>query len=181
MEALKMLSIREKRDRPEGFVGLFGVLMEDIITMHCSIFRAGSWEKSIRADKLWIFDIICRISEPLRCRFEVSLNNPILQHREPWSWFSDSLCYLGGALTLAKHYLLHYIVIKLAPEGEETAAIEVDSCEIKSLYSVCAVCLQLYMAKSASLGCTVIDTDINPCFSAPIYSCNIFISCVLCM
>lgn len=109
------------------------------------------------------------------------LDNPILQHQEPWGWFTDSLCCLGGALRLEKHYLLQYIVIKLAPEGEETAAAEVDGCEIKSLYSVCAACLQLYMVKSASLGCTVTDTDINPCFSAPIYSCNIFISCVLCM
>lgn len=81
-----------------------------------------------------------------------------------------------------KHCLLQYIVIKLAPKGGETAAVEVDSCEIKSLYSVCAVCLQLYMVKSASLGCiSVTEIDIKLCFSAPIYSCNIFISCVLCM
>lgn len=77
-----------------------------------------------------------------------------------------------------KHYLLQYIVIKLAPEGEETAAVEVDSCEIKSLYSMYAVCLQLYTVKSASLGCTVTNIDINPYFSASIYSCNILISCV---
>lgn len=79
---LKMHSVSEKKEQPKGFVGLFGVLMEERNTMRCSIFRAGSWTKRIRADKLWIFDIICRISERFRCRFEVSLDNPTLQHHE---------------------------------------------------------------------------------------------------
>lgn len=131
-----MHSVSEKKEQPKGFVGLFGVLMEERNTMRCSIFRAGSWTKRIRADKLWIFDIICRISERFRCRFEVSLDNPTLQHHEHQSLFIDSLGCLGGALRLVKHYLFPYIVIKLAPEGEETAAVEVDGCEINTKFYI---------------------------------------------
>lgn len=57
-------------------------------------------KKRIRADTLWIFYIICRISELFRCRFEVSLNNATLQHYMPPAsmWhriYSWTFCALG--------------------------------------------------------------------------------------
>lgn len=70
----------------------------------------------------------------------------------------DFSCSLGEALRrLAKRYLLQYIIIKLAPKGEETPAVEVDNYEINSLYSVYAIYLQWYIMKIASLGCTVTE------------------------
>lgn len=67
----------------------------------------------------------------------------------------DSSCSLGEALRLVKCCLLQYIIIKLAPKGEETSAVEVDSYEINSLYSVYAIYLHWYIVEIASLGCTV--------------------------
>lgn len=98
----------------------------------------------------------------------------------PWHLFMDSSCSLGEALRrLLKHYVLQYIIIKLAPKGEETSAVEVDNYKTNSLYSVYAVCLQWYIVKLASLGYTVTGTHINPYFSSTSYSCNIFILCTV--
>jgi len=112
---------------------------------------------------LWIFCVVCRISKPFKCRFEVSLNNPPLQHHMLCASvghgsFVYSLCSVGEARRrLVKHYLLPYIIIKLVPKGGETSAVEVDSYEINGLDSVCAICLWWYVVKIPSLGCTVAE------------------------
>lgn len=51
-------------------------VVKEIITAHCSIFKAELWKESIKADILWVLYIICWISEPYRYSFKAPLNSP---------------------------------------------------------------------------------------------------------
>lgn len=113
--------------------------MKEIITVHCSIFKAEMWKESIEADILWVFYIICWISEPYKYSFKASLNSPSFSApyttylHKPQNVFVDSSCSLGEIVRLVKHCLFQYIIIKLVPEGEQTSA---DSYDVNSPYSV---------------------------------------------